>query len=235
MPAVRSRVTATLLSAGLFVTVLAASGCGDGNETSPPSKIGQAVVAVQTGKGTKAKLRRQRPTAIGYPQLGLHPPVGVGDQRAQCTDTDAIPSRDNIAQIKAAILCLHNAERQARGLGPLKLNDRLTAAAQGHATDMVRAGYFGHETLRGVTFITRIRKKGFKGFPIGENIAAGDGEDALPGAIMHSWMTSSGHRANILNPRFKEIGIGVFAGFPGDDEASEGGTYVTNFGTSRRR
>jgi uncharacterized protein YkwD len=233
MPAVRSRLTTALLIFGLLATAVAVFGCG-GNKSKAQSKIGKAVVAVQSGSGTNATLRRQTPTAIGYPQLGLHPPVGVGDQRAQCTDTDATPTSGNIGQIKAAILCLHNAERQARGLGPLKLNDRLGAAAQGHATDMVRAGYFAHETLRGVTFITRIRQKGFRGFPIGENIAAGDGEDATPEAIMHSWMTSSGHRANILNPRFKQIGIGVFAGFPGDDAASDGGTYVTNFGTSRR-
>jgi uncharacterized protein YkwD len=230
---VRSRLTAALLGLSVGAGSLLAAGCGEDDKESR-SKIGEPVVATQDGAGRGAEIRQQRPRAIGYPQLGLRPPVGVGDRRAQCTATDELPTRSNLAEIKSAMLCLHNAERRARGLGALRLNDRLSQAAQAHAADMVRSGYFGHQSRRGITFVSRIRSRGFRGFPLGENIAAGDGDLASPTAIVADWMRSAGHRSNILNPRYKEIGIGVFAGFPGEDEASEGGTYVTTFGTIRR-
>lgn len=173
--------------------------------------------------------------AIGYPRIRMHPPVAVGEARAQCPGTGEIPSSSNLAGIKAAILCLHNAERRSRGLPPLRLNDRLALAAQDHAGDMVSSGYFAHQSLRGTTFIVRIKRRGYRGSNVGENIAAGDGDLAKPAAIVHDWMTSSGHRANILSRRFNEIGIGVFPAVPGEDAGSEGATYVTNFGASRRR
>jgi hypothetical protein len=64
---------------------------------------------------------------------------------------------------------------------------------------------------------------------LGENLAWGTGGLATPGAIMQAWMNSPGHRENILNPDFREVGIGVVAGNPAAADGY-GATYATEFG-----
>ena len=79
-------------------------------------------------------------------------------------------------------------------------------------------------------FAARIRKAGYRGYTLGEDLAWGSGTLGTARAIVAAWMHSPGHRANILNGRFREIGLGVARGAPvgGQDRA---GTYVTDFGT----
>jgi uncharacterized protein YkwD len=61
------------------------------------------------------------------------------------------------------------------------------------------------------------------------------GDAATPATIVRAWMHSPGHRANILNRRFREIGIGVASGAPvRDGAAKSGATYATEFGLRRR-
>src|SRR5919107_1385530 len=64
--------------------------------------------------------------------------------------------------------------------------------------------------------------------PVGENLAWGQGNLATPRAIAVAWMNSPGHRHNILQPEFTEIGVGIVPGTPGD--ATWGATYTTDFG-----
>jgi uncharacterized protein YkwD len=97
---------------------------------------------------------------------------------------------------------------------------------------MVRHGYFSHDTLQGVGPFQRMLHDGYaarhRACAMGENIAAGTGGYATPAAIVRLWMNSPGHRANILDGRYHDTGIGVAVGFPG--VRGSGGTYTEDFG-----
>ena len=103
------------------------------------------------------------------------------------------------------ILSLVNTERSKAGLRPVTLNSQLSQAAQNHTNDMISKGYFSHTSPSGGTMVMRVNATGYKYSTIGENIAAGGSTAA---ATMTQWMSSPGHRANILNPKFKELGVG---------------------------
>ena len=118
------------------------------------------------------------------------------------------PESTTLSALEAAILTLTNQERQSRGLAPLHLSSRLTDAARHHAGNMARFDQMAH-TLPGADLPdleSRLRYYGYNYRMAGENIAW-NYPDAQ--AVMAGWMNSSGHRANILNAGFTEIGIGV--------------------------
>ena len=107
---------------------------------------------------------------------------------------------------EGAVLAIVNSERAKAGCKALTVDGRLAAAARKHSADMVARHYFSHTTPNGVTMAQRIDREGYRWSTIGENIAAGQ-----PNAteVMKAWMNSPGHRANILNCKFQQIGIGV--------------------------
>ena len=107
--------------------------------------------------------------------------------------------------IQTDLLGLVNAEREQAGAPPLSLNSQLNQAAQRQAADLARQGRLSHGGSDGSTMQTRIEDTGYQWTAIGENIAMGQ-RDAE--AVMESWMNSPGHRRNILNPTFSEMGIG---------------------------
>jgi uncharacterized protein YkwD len=152
---------------------------------------------------------------------------------ATCGSTSAFPGETARAELASATVCLLNAERRDRGLRPLKLNRRLSRAAAAHAGDMVRREYFSHDSLSGASFVDRIRRTGYLGGPrawvVGENLAWGSGDRSTPAAIVRAWMNSPGHRANILQRRFREVGIGMALGAP-DWPDETAATYATDFG-----
>lgn len=106
-----------------------------------------------------------------------------------------------------AVLDLVNAEREQAGCGALEANPYLRTAAFLHSQDMAVNEYFDHTGLDGSRFWDRANRAGYQGAPAGENIAAGYRSAE---SVMNGWMNSSGHRANILNCRHTEIGIGYF-------------------------
>jgi uncharacterized protein YkwD len=149
-----------------------------------------------------------------------------------CASARATPANADQRTTVRATLCTLNAQRHSYGLRPLKLNERLSWAARLHARDMVRRDYFGHDSLDGGTFVDRIRRSGYLrgagGWTVGENLAWGTRQFSTPGAVTEMWMNSAGHRANILNAAFREVGIGVAIGAPG--AGGRGATYATEFG-----
>jgi uncharacterized protein YkwD len=104
------------------------------------------------------------------------------------------------------VLGLVNSERANAGCGPVSLNGQLNAAALGHSQDMSANGYFSHTGLNGSQPWDRAVAAGYSYRSIGENIAQGYGSAS---AVMQGWMNSSGHRANILNCSFTEMGLGL--------------------------
>ncbi|MFF8095100.1 CAP domain-containing protein [Streptomyces sp. NPDC016675] len=124
---------------------------------------------------------------------------------------------------EAQVLALVNEERAAAGCSPVTANDRLTRAADDYSDVMASSGVMSHTGPDGSTMASRVEAAGYQWSTLGENIARGQADAA---SVMESWMNSSGHRANILNCSFRELGVGVHFG--------DGGPWWTqNFGTGR--
>jgi uncharacterized protein YkwD len=99
-----------------------------------------------------------------------------------------------------------NQERASAGLPPLAWHDGTAQVAYEHGVDMDVRNYFDHINPDGQTPWDRLTGAGISWSACGENIA--HGQDS-PAEVMNDWMNSSGHRANILEPVFTEIGVGV--------------------------
>jgi uncharacterized protein YkwD len=105
----------------------------------------------------------------------------------------------------AKVVELVNAARADAGCGPVHTDPRLDAAALAHSQDMIARDYFSHTTPDGISPWDRARAAGYD-VPTGENIALGQADAA---SVMDAWMTSEGHRANILNCASRAIGTGL--------------------------
>jgi hypothetical protein len=109
----------------------------------------------------------------------------------------------------STVIELANAARQEGGLAALKPNSLLSSAAQAKANDMLAKQYFAHNTPDGKTPWDFIKAVGYSYVTAGENLAI-DFTEAE--SIQTAWMNSPGHRANIMNSSFQEIGIGISKG-----------------------
>jgi uncharacterized protein YkwD len=98
---------------------------------------------------------------------------------------------------------------------------------------MVLGSFFAHRAPGGPTLPGRLARVGYLGrhavdWVVGENLAWARGAAATPRGIVAAWMASPGHRRNVLDADFREVGIGVAVGTPGDPR--EGVTVTTDFG-----
>ena len=121
----------------------------------------------------------------------------------------------NIPQLDAAIsayesevIRLVNVQRTQHGLNPLSANWELSRVARYKSQDMVDHRYFSHTSPTYGTPFQMIRSFGLSFRTAGENIAYGQ---RTPQAMVNAWMNSSGHRANILNAAYTQIGVGYVA------------------------
>lgn len=118
----------------------------------------------------------------------------------------------------------HNRVRRDNNLRTLCVHPKLQRAARAHSRDMIRRDYFAHGDVG-----QRLKNYGYNWRIYAENIAYGSGSKGSPGYIMRSWMQSSSHRTNILDGRFREIGIGTYAGtYKGYSNTT---MYTADFGT----
>ncbi|MEN8242185.1 MAG: CAP domain-containing protein, partial [Chloroflexota bacterium] len=106
---------------------------------------------------------------------------------------------------EAEVIVLINAERAKVGIDALSIQSQLTTAARNHSDDMTCSSFFSHESPTSGSPFDRIEAAGYSYSWAGENIAAGYG---TPAALVEGWMSSEGHRANILNANFTQVGIG---------------------------
>jgi len=152
---------------------------------------------------------------------------------SDCTGANLLPALASVPTAKAATLCLLNNERSARGLLPLSAEPELESAASSYAQTMVKGRFFGHVSPGGQTITERLAAYvGSEGdWATGENLAFGSNALATPSAIVKSWMTSDGHRENILSADFADAGIGIAGGTPSGGLPALSATYVAAFGT----
>lgn len=138
----------------------------------------------------------------------------------------------NLKAIEKRMLDLHNRARADRGLKRLCVHPKLQKAARAHSRDMIRRDYFSHNTKgRNESACERIRRFGYRYAACGENIAWGSGTRGRPGPIFKYWMNSKPHRSNILDKRFREVGVGAHRGnFQGIDNVT---MWTVDFGRRR--
>ncbi len=117
--------------------------------------------------------------------------ASVGESYGESSETE---------EFAGQVLHLVNQERAKVGAAPLRLNNELQNAAAIRAEEITR--HFAHERPDGSSCFTLLRNRNST---LGENIAAGN---ATPEEVVAQWMRSPGHRANILNKDFKELGVG---------------------------
>jgi Cysteine-rich secretory protein family len=153
-----------------------------------------------------------------------------------CLDAGLWPSGTDLGLIRAVTLCLVNRERAEAGERPLSPNMRLQHAAQAHTDNMAVRDYFEHDGPRGDTPLSRVRASGYLlssrlSYEVGENIGWGTLWEGTPQAVVAAWMASPGHRANILDPRFRNTGIGVSVHPPFSLARGQAGAiYTQDFG-----
>ena len=136
--------------------------------------------------------------------------------------TSAAAALDQATSV-TRVLELTNAERAKAGLPPLALSSELNVAAQSYTQVLASSGCFDHTCGPVPAMADRLGQAGYTGWTsIGENIAAGY---RTPEAVVEGWMSSPGHRSNILSPTYTEVGIGVVSG-----SGALGTYWTTDFG-----
>jgi uncharacterized protein YkwD len=120
---------------------------------------------------------------------------------------------------EAGFLRAVNATRTSFGLRPVQLDRTLARAARSHSLEMLQGNYFSHGDFHGRMVAFHV-----SGSFAGENLAWGSGAYGEPGTIVKEWLASPAHRANLLRPGYRRIGIGLARG---TFQGSGGATIVT--------
>jgi uncharacterized protein YkwD len=171
------------------------------------------------------------PLAIGATFVAIAFPTTAAPARVQ--------AHVQLTSLQGGVLTQLNAIRRLHGLVQLTLNPQLTRSAAQHTREMGDDGYFAHRSADGTAFWKRIGHwYGSSGRPywsVGENLLwSSPGIDAI--GAMHLWMSSPEHRANILDPRWREIGVSAvhFSAAPGTYREHRVVTIITtDFGVRR--
>lgn len=143
--------------------------------------------------------------APDVPGSGNEPGSEEGDSAGQGSQKNAF-----LTDKEQKMLELVNAERERVGLDPLVADETLTRLARMKSEDMIEKGYFSHNSPTYGSPFDMMRKAGVKYTTAGENLAGAPTVERAHAGLMDS----EGHRRNILNPRFKRIGIGIIEGGP---------------------
>lgn len=149
----------------------------------------------------------------------------------------AAPQRARVAlsPLESGVLVDINVFRRAHHLAPLHLNAKLSAAAREHTQQMAQDGYFAHESADGSAFWQRIQAFYASGpwsyWSVGENLLWSS-PDVTPQAALSMWLKSPEHRANLMNPRWREIGVAAVheAAAPGVYKGLDVTIVTTDFG-----
>ncbi|MER7736225.1 CAP domain-containing protein [Streptomyces erythrochromogenes] len=192
--------------------------------TTPSSPTAPAQPVEETSRPTQAQPpQTEAPQPSQPPQAQpqpAKPPVTKKPQAPQPPKTSTAPAPAASGSV-AAVLALVNQERAAAGCQAVTLNAKLTKAAQDHSADMAANSNMSHTGSDGSDPGARITRAGYAWSTYGENVAYGY---STPEKVMEGWMNSPGHRENILNCSFKEIGIGL---------AQPNSYWTQDFGTAR--
>ena len=179
--------------------------------------------------------------AIAVTGLAIAASAGPGAATAaakSCAHAHARPQAVGVRQASHAVVCLLNKRRHDHGLGSLRGNHDLRRAARDHSRRMDGRGCFDHVCAGEPGILSRLAHAGYLlhgllSWAYGEDTYWGPGGLGTPAATVEGWMHSPPHRANILDGRFKDVGVGVAWGSP-NDARDHAGLYTADFGYRRR-
>ncbi len=156
-------------------------------------------------------------TPVTLPETVL-PPTAEVPAPPPTAEALAPPASRPIPGLEEAerlVLDATNAARVKRGLAPLAAESTLRQAARAHSADMIARGFFSHDNPDGASPSDRVshRHRRLVGLT-GENIWTGSGYGSFPSGelartIIDGWMSSPGHRGNILKPEYTHLGVGI--------------------------
>lgn len=150
------------------------------------------------------------------------PPSAIAENRSR----ERTSLATHVTSGAEVILAAMNRERTARGLRPLRLNQKLSLAARDRIGDMFGKRYFAHVAPDGLQPFTWALQRGYRYRLIGENLAVG----YRGRSVVDGWMSSRPHRENILQRGFDEVGIAIADGAP--QRGYRGPTVVAMYGTA---
>lgn len=162
--------------------------------------------------------------------LALAAPAAARDSGAGRVTAQNALERSLLAEI--------NAFRSSRGLAPLRLNTRLAAAAGAHSRAMIGSGFFSHSSRDGTPFWQRVSrwyvKRGYRSWSVGENLLWASPNVTASNAL-RMWLASAPHRRNLLNGRWREIGLAALhaPSAPGAFGGREVTVMTADFGARR--
>jgi uncharacterized protein YkwD len=170
-----------------------------------------ALVSPAAAKADKADVKVDDRADAGPADKPADKPAGGGRANAfsaaqrDVTVGQAL-STDPRGSVQQQALTLVNENRRRGGCGNLTVDRRLIVAANRHASDMARRGYFAHEDTRGERAGERVQDAGYRWSRYGENIARG--QDSVA-EVVDGWMRSPEHRENIMDCGLREVGVGL--------------------------
>lgn len=213
-----SRLTALFLSLLLMAALAAPVGAQEGEEVS------EEIVEVVVEEVPAEEVVEPAPEEMPAEQLVEPAPEDVSLPLLPLPAPEAAPAPAPLpnAEIRAQVLALTNQHRVAAGLAPLRENNSLSAAAQRYAEAMANTSCFAHDCQPVPNFADRLVNAGYaRNSFMAENIAMGQPTAA---AVVDGWMKSEGHRQNIMNPNYKDLGVGAMR------DARGQWWWVQNFG-----
>lgn len=144
--------------------------------------------------------------SVDRPKLATGKPAPAPDGNDTVTPSPS-DDTDNLSY-EEQVVALVNEQREANELKPLTLSNELSDVARAKSQDMHDKNYFSHTSPTYGSPFDMMKEFGISYRSAGENIAMGY---ATPEAVVKGWMNSSGHRANILNNSYTQIGVGYVA------------------------
>lgn len=146
-------------------------------------------------------------------------------------DADARRAGPRLDSSERAVVVEINRVRSQYGLPRLRTNHALNRSADFHTSDMLRANFFGHASSNGTSMESRLRRYR-PSHRLGENLAYVPRKERRrgPRSVVQMWMNSSGHRAILLSPGFRRVGVGRRTGAFGNLRAV---VYTADFASAR--
>jgi len=183
--------------------------------TTVPTITAQTTVLTTTAPTTAPTTTIPTTTAPTTPAALFTQLPRLANRRITADETEvwieAYHYLGGILEFEREVLRLVNVERAAHGVGQLTMNTTLAMAARFKSQEMANLGYFDHRSpVYGEFWVISedVFAMGVFGGAMGENIASGQ---TTSQSVMNAWMNSPGHRANILDPSFTQIGVGLYA------------------------
>jgi len=181
----------------------------DRSQTPPLSRDGAVRGDLQCAADGRYQVEIVASGATGSAVLANFPVYcGVEPPAAAPRGAGVHPAVVTVEEAETQLLALINRDRKAAGVAPVVADDRLTAIARAHTQDMVDHDFVGHISPRTGGPVDRVHRAGLTPTFISENVGRGyTAEEAEQG-----FMSSPGHRANIVDPRPRRVGVGIVFG-----------------------